>query len=180
MGFQIIPVDAHKNDDILEYICKHLWNEWEDKYRSLWGFTTFKDLILFYKNTPNITLYSALDDDGTFVGCFSLMYVNHENWLNDLVIPVKHRGKGIGRTLVEYAMRNKYNLHLNADEDVTLFYRKLGFKVKSYNTMVGQDGNEFDYYTMVYEVKNYDKYIYLLIIIVLVSISIIGCILLWF
>lgn len=170
MGFQIIPVDAHKNDDILEYICKHLWSEWENKYYSLWGFTTVKNLISFYKNSPNITLYAAINDQGEFIGCYSLMSVKYDIWLNDVVVPVKHRGKGIGKRLVEYAIRNQYNVMLNTDKEMTSFYQKIGFQIVSYNTMKGWDGKEYNYYTMEYEAKNYDIYMYLMIAIVIVSI----------
>lgn len=156
MTFQIIVVDIDKHQDLLVYICKYLWNEWEPHYRSLHGFNTIQDLMNMYKKDRNMILHAAINSDGKFLGCFSLKKSNIEsyNWMTDVYVCKEHRNNGIATAMVRYAMNKKHHLAIHTETHLIGFYKKLGFGNETFQTITGHDGKKFEYYKMTYIVND--------------------------
>ncbi|MBB4859999.1 ribosomal protein S18 acetylase RimI-like enzyme [Novosphingobium chloroacetimidivorans] len=80
-------------------------------------------------------LLVAEDAAGRVLGTIMAGYDGHRGWLYAVASDPGHRGKGIGRALVEEACRRlaelgcvKVNLQVRAgNQSVAEFYRKLGF-----------------------------------------------------
>lgn len=71
---------------------------------------------------------------------YKIRYTRPKAYIEDVAVHPKHRGKGLGKKMVEHCLscakkRNCYKVVLSCDDNVVGFYENLGFK-KEINFMV--------------------------------------------
>ncbi|WP_129715430.1 GNAT family N-acetyltransferase [Pedobacter sp. SYP-B3415] len=104
---------------------------WEEAVRATHHFLTEGD-ILFYRESlkgalPEMDLY-AIADDGVLAG-----FINpEEGMVHALFVRPAKAGRGFGKTLMEFAIREKGISRVDVNEQNTAalaFYERLGFEV---------------------------------------------------
>ena len=131
-----------RNIEISDYL--RLMDIWEDSVLNTHDFLKMED-FLFYKKMlpiyfPHVDLY-GYERDGVLIG---FMGVAGDN-LEMLFIENKHRGTGVGKELVLYAIENLYIRKVDVNEQNSQaigFYKYLGFNVYGKSEM-DAEGREY-------------------------------------
>ena len=131
-----------RNIEISDYL--RLMDIWEDSVLNTHDFLKMED-FLFYKKMlpiyfPHVDLY-GYERDGVLIG---FMGVAGDN-LEMLFIENKHRGTGVGKELVLYAIENLYIRKVDVNEQnpqAIGFYKYLGFNVYGKSEM-DAEGKEY-------------------------------------
>jgi len=103
---------------------KSLYTEWYDIYAEK-GLPTFQDVREFYLSSTNKTFIVL--HKKTYMGCYTLDDGN--KFLCDVFVVPEHRGKGIGKFIVEDAQSRRNTLFLYSSYKNTAFYEKYNFKI---------------------------------------------------
>ena len=169
----IVELDTEKYPDVLQHVCNHLYKEWAPNYKNFYNIQNSKELVAFYKSTPKLIMYVALDENGKFKGCYSMTKKGHLYWLTDMYVIPAERGKGIGRMLVEHAIKDCDNVALNAEDNNIIFYEKFGFKQGLRHKISNKEGFSLEYTQMLYTKQTVDnQYILLISIIALIGLGV--------
>lgn len=99
----------------------------------------------YLTNRPSNIITYVMELEGNIVATATILletklrYTNLCCHIEDVAVDKKHRGKGYGRSMVEYVMKQAYSMgcykiKLNCSDDNVGFYKKLGF-YKSSNGM---------------------------------------------
>ena len=99
--------------------------------------------IMYRRNNYHVYVYI---DDGKIVATSTIMYeykiryTHPKAYIEDVAVHPNHRGKGLGKKMVEYCLscakkRNCYKVVLSCDDNLVGFYENVGFK-KEINFMV--------------------------------------------
>ncbi len=160
---KIIEILPEYFDEFTNYI----YEEWKQHYKNI------DDVKTFYKNLykKGTKTYIYIKHDGELIGFYTLMKHNRKVYLCDLYIKQKFRKRGLGKKLVNHAIKtiNEYDnkcklLYITTEKQNVVFYLKLGFEIiEEKNNM----------YNMVYTLQK-NEYIFLYILCILSAI-----ILLW-
>lgn len=175
MTYQIIQLNIDIHKDLFEHICQYLWNEWYTHYINLHGFKIIDDLYNMYRETPSLQIYAGINEDGHFIGCYSLRKINDIYWLTDVFVNPRYRNLGIGTSLIRNAIEGKTNIYIHVEPHLRGFYTKFGFEKEHHGYMKGIDGTVFEFYRMKY-VMNDEMNFITYIIITIASIGLIGII----
>jgi len=103
-----------------------LVRQWNDPYR---------DIDRKLARDPENLL--VVEHDGEVVGSVMVGYEGHRGWVNYLAVHPEHRGRGLGRRLMERAEEllgglgcAKVNLQVrSSNEEAIGFYRRIGYSV---------------------------------------------------
>lgn len=126
---------------------------WEASVRATHDFLTeekiqeIKQIIVEGKAFSHVDLYSFTDMEGERLGFLGLS----GDKIEMLFIHPDHRGRGVGRALMHFAMYEKGITKVDVNEQneqAVGFYKKMGFKVVKRNPLDGQ-GNPFPILEMV-------------------------------
>lgn len=108
---------------------------WEDSVRATHSFITEEDIaffkpIIIEQAFPAVTLYCIKNEKGVILGFIGTYDVKVEM----LFILDAERGKGIGKILLQHAMKEQGVTKVDVNEQnpqAVAFYRHMGFKVIS-------------------------------------------------
>ena len=132
--------------DTSDYAC--LMEIWESAVLNTHDFLTKEDFLFYKKMLPTYFQYVNLfgyEQDNVIIGFIG---VSEDN-LEMLFIDNKHRGSGVGKALIAYAIEQLHITKVDVNEQNTQavgFYKNIGFEV--------YDRSEFDA-----EGKEYPSYI---------------------
>ncbi len=118
----------------------------------------------------NLSTYLYVKDNGELVGFFSyLRKKNNKVFLCDVFIKKQYRSRGLGKKLIKYAIENVDEFQQNCEAIYVYVYsNNIVFYMKNGFTIYKKENN--DTYTLIYKLKtNYNKLIYLLGLILIVS-----------
>lgn len=112
--------------EYLDEMADALYEEWYESLSDK-GYNTKEDVCNFYRDMMRY-MFVAVDDGNRFVGCYSLIgFV-----IGDVFVAKEQRGKGLGRLLIEDAIRRHwylYKLELVSATKTVAFYEIFGFKM---------------------------------------------------
>lgn len=170
----IIELNRDVHGDLLKHVCAHLFVQWKRHYNNLFGIHDVQGLVKFYHQNPQLVMYVALQDDGTFVGCYSITKKGSLYWLTDMYVVPQHRKKGLGRMLVEHATKDCNNVALNTQEENVAFYERQGFIRGLQYQQRGATGETFEYYHMYYKKEpRFDASIIVIAILITIALGIV-------
>lgn len=115
--------------DISDYAC--LIEIWESAVLNTHDFLTKEDLLFYKKMLPTYFQYVNLfgyEQDNVIIGFIG---VSGDN-LEMLFIDNKHRGSGVGKALISYAIEKLHITKVDVNEQNTQaigFYTHIGFEV---------------------------------------------------
>lgn len=177
MKVTIIELNKNQHSDLLAHVCNHLFIQWKKHYMNLFGIYSPKELVKFYHDTPPLIMYVALTHDGKFVGCYSMTKKGSLYWLTDMFVVPEFRNQGMGRMLVDHAIKDCNNVALHAQADVVPFYEKQGFQLGLKYERKGSHGGTFEYYNMLYN-KTYDIALPLICVLITIGMGLFGIVVL--
>ena len=121
-----VASDIHR--DFIFNECMTLVRKYEDL-----KIFDINEIIKFERSKVDneIEKYTAVYDDGTFIGCFKLTKDNEVYELDDLYIVEEHRNKGYGTEILKECIRNTpITLWVFTANKVAYdLYVRMGFKV---------------------------------------------------
>ena len=121
-----VASDIHR--DFIFNECMTLVRKYEDL-----NIFDINEIIKFEraKVDNEIEKYTAVYDEGTFIGCFKLTKENGVYELDDLYIAEEHRNKGYGTEILKECIKNTpITLWVFTDNKVAYdLYVRMGFKV---------------------------------------------------
>ena len=163
MSYHIVHVEDER---LRRYAVRHIYAEWKYLFGNFYGVNTEEHVYDMFKTSP-IVLYACLDSQGRFLGCFSLSRDGADVTLADradqagitladvYVVP-EHRGKAVGRAMVNYVIARCDAVKLHCESQHIAFYEKFGFDVRTSFVIKGADGAEKTMYVMHYSCKQDD------------------------
>lgn len=113
---------------------------WESAVLNTHNFLKREDFLFYKKNLPTYLQYVVLygfEQDSRLVGFIGVADSNIEM----LFVHNDYRGKGIGKELIMYAIKNlrAYRLDVNEQNTQALgFYRHMGFSVETRSRLDGE------------------------------------------
>ena len=138
---------VHVEDErLLRYVVKHIYAEWKNLFENFYDVKTEEQVYDMFKTSP-IILYACLDSQGRFMGCFSLSRVQAGIKLADVYVVPEHRGKAVGRTMINYVIA-RCDAVLHCEAQHIGFYEKFGFDVRTSFVIKGADGAVKTMYVM--------------------------------
>lgn len=110
-------------------------NVWEDSVRATHSFITEEDIeffkpIIMEQAFPAVTLKCIKSNNGLILGFIG----THEDKVEMLFILNAERGKGIGKVLLNFAIKNLAVTEVDVNEQNPLavdFYKHMGFSITS-------------------------------------------------
>ncbi len=88
------------------------------------------------------------------MGCFSLARADQAGiTLADVYVVPEHRGKAVGRTMINYVLARCDAVKLHCEAQHISFYEKFGFDVRTNFVIKGADGAEKTMYVMHFSRK---------------------------
>jgi GNAT superfamily N-acetyltransferase len=147
MSYHIVHIEDER---LRRYVVKHIYAEWKYLFGNFYDMTTEEQVYHMFKTSP-IILYACLDSQGRFMGCFSLVRDGADKagiTLADLYVVPEHRGKAVGRTMINYVLARCDAVKLHCEAQHILFYEKFGFDVCKSFVIKGADGAEKTMYVM--------------------------------
>lgn len=119
-----VRASGRASADMFERMIDSLWEEWSSEYVRN-GYETKTAMRDFYATV--MERFYILQDDGKFVGCYGL----HSGTISDVFVVKERRGIGLGRMLMEDAIRRSWYLpriRLFCRDELVGFYEKFGFR----------------------------------------------------
>lgn len=176
MSYHIVHVEDER---LMRYVVKHIFAEWKYLFGNFYGVTNEDQVYDMFKTFP-IMLYACLDSQGQFMGCFSLVRDGAgkaDIKMSDVFVVPEHRGKAVGRTMINYVIARCDSIKLHCESQHIAFYEKFGFSVRTSFVIKGADGAEKTMYVMHYSRKQDDimtpYIIYMMMIVGIASIILI-------
>jgi predicted N-acetyltransferase YhbS len=128
MKLQSITIDDYPN----------LISFWKDNYL-LTPLDEYERIELFLNKNPNLSILA--EEHGDIIGTVLASFDGRRGALQKIVVSRKHRGKGIGQTLVKAAVKRledagALDIRFNTDEELVPFYKKCGFIKDSRPSMI--------------------------------------------
>ncbi len=128
---------AEKSD--MDWLYETFKATMSDYIEKTWGWNELFQQHGFYDNLPPSSFIIATTS-AEDVGAYSILEKNDHLWLEMVIVPFLHQGKGLGRTLVEKAQQSAKEkqkplrlsvLKINPARD---FYLHLGFESNGEDT----------------------------------------------
>ena len=103
------------------------------------------DRLLELINSDSTRLFLGIDDDGQILGMLSLIILKiptgNKAWIEDVVVDVKSRGEGLGKSLMDHALERARILGAKSidltsrpsRESANKLYQSLGYKIRETN-----------------------------------------------
>ena len=103
------------------------------------------DRLLELINSDSTLLFLGIDDDGQILGMLSLIILKiptgNKAWIEDVVVDVKSRGKGLGKSLMDHALERAKILGVKSidltsrpsRESANKLYQSLRYKIRETN-----------------------------------------------
>lgn len=151
MSVTIVQLDIEHEKELLHYICKYLFKEWGDNYINRYSVNNVSELVKFYEKTPQLALFVALDDDGNFRGCYSMAKKGDLYWLSDMYVVPKYRKQGVGKMLVNHALKDNTKVALYTTEATISYYELFGFERGMKFQGTDLKGDTFEFFSMLYK-----------------------------
>lgn len=153
----------HNSPKYYDIVIPFLYDKWYDLYKSN-GYNTLNEAIIHFKSLKNINTYIYLNSiNNEFITSYALFENNNKLLLVNVFIIPKYRKKGIGKKIVNDAIKRvskqtKYKkLELYSYVNTLPFYKSLGFNIISKNN---------NKYLLEYYISNRITYILLYISII--------------
>lgn len=148
-GVTMVRIDPVNEKVVMDIICRHLFKEWGENYIYRYNVKNTVELREFYRKYP-IEMYAALSNDGTFRGCYSYSKKGALYWLSDMYVVPMCRGQGIGKLMVDHALRGGGQVALYSLPGTVPYYEMFGFKLGSKRIGTDLRGQTFEFYPMLY------------------------------
>ena len=171
MSYHIVPVEDER---LRRYVIKHIFAEWKYLFGNFYGVKTEDQIYVMFKTSSSL-LYACLDSQGRFMGCFSLVrdgVADQDITLADVYVVPEHRGKAVGRTMINYVLARCDSIKLHCEAQHIAFYEKFGFDVRMSFVIKGADGATKTMYVMQNSRKQDDIMIpYVIYMVMIIGIA---------
>uniref|UniRef100_A0A6C0BES4 N-acetyltransferase domain-containing protein n=1 Tax=viral metagenome TaxID=1070528 RepID=A0A6C0BES4_9ZZZZ len=150
MKVTVIDVEINESNKLFKYVCKHLFKHWEQYYKDIFEINSANDLEKYYTNFVGYAkIYAALNENGKFLGCYSLSRKGITYWITDVYVIPESRGKGIGSILIKHAVGlGNYHFALTAAPELVPFYEKFGFLKGNLKEIKGKNDTTYLFHQM--------------------------------
>jgi len=134
-----LSIRQYRSSDIEQ--CRNLWKELTEHHRTIYNDPTIGGRSPEYyfdehlKNVGHERIWVA-EYDNKVVGIAGLIVKDNEGEIDPVVVSSKHRGKGIGKAIVEFVIKEARKLNLKylsvkpvlRNIDAIAFYHHIGFR----------------------------------------------------
>lgn len=169
MSLQIVQLDPVKDRGLLDAATQHLFPEWWAHYLNFFDDITSPETLQDYyiNQYPETIMFVVLDDNRSFVGCYTLINNGKIHWMCDVYVIPERRKQGVGGLIVKNAQSRVDKIVIQVEQHLVPFYEKYGFKQGQMFIFKGKKGQDFDYRYMLYNSEASDTSRITMVIVIL-------------
>jgi GNAT superfamily N-acetyltransferase len=169
MSLEIVQIDPVKDRNLLETATQHLFPQWKAHYLNFFDDIKSPETLMNYyvKQYPETTMYIAVDENRSFVGCYTLINNGKIHWMCDVYVVPERRKQKVGELLVKNAQSRVEKIVIQVEQPLVAFYEKYGFKQGEMFIFKGKQGQDFHYRYMLYKSPTLDTSRITMIIVIL-------------